>query len=206
MLERFKILVLDEFDRMLDMGFVDDVQKIISRMTRKEQTLLFSATMDKNQKQLIDGFTSAPVLIKAGSGEHATYAIEQDVLYVPFGRSKREVLRDLLAGQKHQKVLLFCDTKRTANKVFKNLQWDRIPSDMIHGDKTQRSREVALEKFRKGKIQVLVATDVVARGIDVNDISLVINYEVPRDFTNYIHRIGRTGRAGKSGKAITLID
>lgn len=204
-LERFKILVLDEFDRMLDMGFVRDVQKIHSRMTGKVQTLLFSATMNKDQEKVIAGLTRTPVMLTAGSGKTLTHAIEQDVLYVPDGRNKREVLYELLTGNKHQKVLLFCDTKRIADKVCKNLQQDRVPSDKIHGDKPQRAREVALRKFKNGQIQVLVATDVVARGIDVDDVSLVINYEVPRDHTNYIHRIGRTGRAGKTGKAITLI-
>ena len=204
-LERFKILVLDEFDRMLDMGFVRDVQKINARMTGKVQTLLFSATMNDDQKLVIAGLTKAPVIFTAGSGRKLTHAIQHDVLYVPDGRNKREILNDLLTSNKHQKVLLFCDTKRIANNVFKNLQHDRVPSDMIHGDKTQHAREAALRKFRKGQIQVLVATDVVARGIDVEDISLVINYEVPRDHTNYIHRTGRTGRAGKTGKAITLI-
>ncbi len=205
-LDRFQVLVLDEFDRMLDMGFVDDVQKIHYQMTGKKQTLLFSATMDNKQKQIIAGFTESPVRVTASSGKQLTHAIEQDVLYVPSDRRKNEVLNELLTGYRHQKVLLFCDTKRIANKVFKNLQEERILSDMIHGDKTQRAREVALKKFRKGQIQVLVATDVVARGIDVDDVSLVINYEVPRDYTNYVHRIGRTGRAGKTGKAITLID
>jgi len=205
-LDRFKVLVLDEFDRMLDMGFVDDVQRIHHQMTGIIQTLLFSATMDNKQKQIIAGFTESPVRITASSGKQLTHAIEQDVLYVPSDRRKSEVLNELLNGYRHQKVLLFCDTKRIANKVFKNLQGDRIQSDMIHGDKTQRAREVALRKFRKGQIQVLVATDVVARGIDVHDVSLVINYEVPRDYTNYVHRIGRTGRAGKTGKAITFID
>ena len=204
-LDRFPILVLDEFDRMLDMGFLPDVQKIIDQMYNKDQTLLFSATMNNSQKAVIEWITNSPVKVTASTGMQLTHAIQQDVLYVPGDRTKTEVLQDLIYENPDQKVLLFCDTKRMVNKVQKKLQSGNIRSDMIHGDKTQRARELALNKFKRGQIQVLVATDVVARGIDVTDVSLVINYEVPSNYNDYVHRIGRTGRAGKSGKAITLI-
>ena len=206
LLNNFKILVLDEFDRMLDMGFLPDVKMINNQMRGEKQTLLFSATMDESQKVIVNSMTRSPMKVTASSGKQLTHAIEQDVLYVGKDRNKNEVLYDLISEYKHHKVLLFCETKRKVIKVNKILQQDKIQSDMIHGDKTQRSREIALKKFRKGQIQVLVATNVVARGIDVSNVSLVINYEVPRDYIDYIHRIGRTGRAGKTGKAITLID
>ena len=205
-LDRFKILVLDEFDRMLDMGFLPDVKRIHSKMRNEKQTLLFSATMNESQKTIVDSMTHFPVKVTAGSGNQPIHAIEQDVLNVGKDRTKSEVLYDLISQYKHRKVLLFCETKRKVIKVNKKLQQDNIHSDMIHGDKTQRSREIALKKFRNGQIQVLVATNVVARGIDIDDVSLVINYEAPRDYIDYVHRIGRTGRAGKTGKAITLID
>lgn len=205
-LNLFNILVLDEFDRMLDMGFLPDVKRINNQMRSEKQTLLFSATMNKSQKVIVDSMTHSPVKAIASSGKQLTHAIEQDVLYVGKDRNKSEVLHNLISEYKHQKVLLFCETKRKVIKVNKKLQQDHFQADMIHGDKTQRSREIALKKFRKGQIQVLVATNVVSRGIDISDVSLVINYEVPRDYIDYVHRIGRTGRAGKTGKAITLID
>ena len=205
-LDNFMILVLDEFDRMLDMGFLPDVKKINNQMRGKKQTLLFSATMDESQKVIVDSMTHSPIKVTASSGKQLTHAIEQDLLYVGKDNNKSEVLNNLISEYKHRKVLLFCETKRKVIKVNKKLQQDNIQSDMIHGDKTQRSREIALKKFRKGQIQVLVATNVVARGIDISNVSLVINYEVPRNYIDYIHRIGRAGRAGKTGKAITLID
>ncbi len=205
-LDRFEILVLDEFDRMLDMGFAEDVKKIDDQMISKSQTLLFSATMDPSQRKLVKQITRNPMHLEAGVGTQLTDAIDQDILQVPKGRKKIEVLQDLLNSEDQDKVILFCETKRQVDDVSKNLRINGVKSDEIHGDKTQRSREVALRKFRRGQTRVLVATDVAARGIDVADISLVINYNVPRSYNDYVHRIGRTGRAGAKGRAITIID
>lgn len=205
-LEKFKTLVLDEFDRMLDMGFIDDVRMIDSGMENKDQTLLFSATMGGSIKKLVQEFTSDPMEVRTKTSTHNTDAIHQDVLRVPKGESKIKALHNLLQVQRKEKVLLFCETKRLVDKVHKGLKEANFKSELIHGDKPQKARDIALRKFKSGRTNVLVATDVVARGIDVKDISLVINYDAPRKYEDYIHRIGRTGRAGKTGKAITFID
>ncbi|MEM7105908.1 MAG: DEAD/DEAH box helicase [Bacteroidota bacterium] len=202
---QFSTLILDEFDRMLDMGFLRDVLYINNEMIGKDQTLLFSATLDPTQKKIIAEITNNPLEIKAGPGTHATKAIEQEVVHIPKGENKINVLYDLLSEYKNEKVLLFCETKWLVKKVCKKLEKKGVKVDMIHGNKSQNARETALRKFKAGKIDLLVATDVIARGIDVTDISLVINFDIPRDYNNYIHRIGRTGRAGKLGKALTLV-
>ena len=203
---KFETLVLDEFDRMLDMGFVDEVRDINARMVAKKQTLLFSATIEKSIKTIIQEITKDPIEVIANTGVRPSASIEQEVMKVPSDKKKIDFLLDIVSEWRGQKILLFCTTKRKVDQVHKSLMQANITTDLIHGDKSQRAREVALRKFKSGKIDVLVATDVVARGIDVTDVSLVINYEIPHDYTDYIHRIGRTGRAGKLGKAITLID
>ena len=202
---RFKTFVLDEFDRMLDMGFKDETRRINRKMTNKRQTLLFSATVDSSQREIINEIVGKAKEIKATAQNRDTRNIQQDVIRVN-GRDKFELMHELIAEREDEKVLLFCETRRKAERMTKRLDGKKVKADTIHGDKSQKAREVALRKFKKGRINVLVATDVVARGIDVNDVSLVINYEVPRNYTDYIHRIGRTGRAGKTGNAITMID
>ena len=202
-LKNFKVLVLDEFDRMLDMGFSKEIQKIEAKMRNRSQTLLFSATLDPTQKSLVAEMTKEPIQVKAGPSTQQTHSIDQDVVYV--GKSNKfELVHELI--ERGKKTILFCETKRTADKMMGMFKKENIQTDVIHGDKTQRAREVALRKFKTGKIDLLVATDVLARGIDVSDVELVINYEVPQNYNDYIHRIGRTGRAGKQGRAITLID
>ena len=203
--DQFKVLVLDEFDRMLDMGFKDEMREINEKMTNKTQTLLFSATIEKSQKSLMFDIAGDAEQIRAAVDTQKTDAIKQDVLHVK-GKNKFEMMSELLTDSNEDKTILFCETKRNAEKMVKQLRDKSIRADAIHGDKSQRAREIALRKFKRGQVNVLVATDVVARGIDVSDVSLVINYEVPRSYTDYVHRIGRTGRAGKSGRAITLID
>lgn len=201
-LRDFKTLVLDEFDRMLDMGFVEDVKQIERAMVSKEQTLLFSATINKSISGHIDSITNNAIEIKAEKGLKRNYKIEQEVIKVPSNKKKSEVIFDIVKGHK---AMLFCETKRRVDQVHRELRNAGLKADLIHGDKTQKARDNALRKFRNGKVNILVATDVVARGIDVSDVSLVINFEAPRNYDDYVHRIGRTGRAGKTGRAITLV-
>ena len=203
--ENFTTLVLDEFDRMLDMGFSDEMREINRNMVNKEQTMLFSATVDPSQRKLIDEIAGAAEEVKAAVNTQKTDAIHQDILKVQ-GRNKFELLHGLVTENPAEKVILFCETKRQADDMTKRLKDEQVKTDVIHGDKTQRARESALRKFKRGNVSVLVATDVVARGIDVSDVSLVVNYDPPRNYTDYVHRIGRTGRAGKTGRAITMVD
>ncbi len=199
----FNVLILDEFDRMLDMGFSKEIEHINKQMKSKDQTLLFSATLDPTQKDLVAKMTDRPVHVKAEQATQDTSAINQKVVHVK-GQDKIKLVEGLL--EEKTKTILFSETKRKTEHLSELLKKSGIASDAIHGDKSQRAREIALRKFKKGQVSVLVATDVVARGIDVKDVELVINYEAPRNYTDYVHRIGRTGRAGKTGRAITLID
>lgn len=203
--ENFETLVLDEFDRMLDMGFSDEMREINRKMVNKKQTMLFSATVDPSQRKLIDEIAGAAEEVHAAVNTQKTDAIHQDVLHVR-GQDKFQLMHGLITENPEEKVILFCETKRKADEMTKRLKEEKVKTDVIHGDKTQRARETALRKFKKGNVSVLVATDVVARGIDVSDVSLVVNYEPPRNYTDYVHRIGRTGRAGKTGRAVTMID
>ncbi len=209
--DRFTTLVIDEFDRMLDMGFITDVEKIMDGMTNKQQTLLFSATIDKKIKPLVEGILQDPVEVALNHGGKTTSMVDQDIVRVAQGQEKSELLYDLIAAEGESKVLVFAETKRNVDKVGKMLNKSGMQAEVIHGDKSQNYRIKALKNFSSGKVKVLVATDVAARGIDVSDIALVINYEMPRTMDSYIHRIGRTGRAGKKRQSlhdsrITLTD
>ncbi len=203
---RFNTLVLDEFDRMLDMGFVHDVKRIMGSMHKRKHTLLFSATLDKTQESLIVDILHNPVTVKVSTGDTTGDHIDQDIIRLKQGEDKFKVLKEMLAGVDFQKVLLFEETKHKANRLCTKLNKVGILSDQIHGNKSQNARQRALNSFKQGKIRVLVATDVAARGIDVSDVTHVINYQVPMTFDSYIHRIGRTGRAGKTGKAFTFVE
>jgi len=205
-LKSFTILILDEFDRMLDMGFVDDVMLITNSMLSRKQTLLFSATEDKSQKSLIDKLLYNPEEVKVSSRGTSGCYIDQKILRVNSNEEKFRILLDMIQQEDFKKVLIFAETKRLVNNVYLKLRKSGIRVDQIHGDKTQNRRQSALNNFKKGNIKVLVATDVAARGIDVSDITHVINYQLPKTIENYIHRIGRTGRAGKSGKAFTFVN
>ncbi|MCB9197595.1 MAG: DEAD/DEAH box helicase [Flavobacteriales bacterium] len=204
-LTNFHTLVLDEFDRMLDMGFVKDVQKITTEMNNRSQTMLFSATIDESQYSMIEELVRNPLHISVCSGTTSSDSVEQEVIKLA-GRDKFQVLTDLVANEMFKKILIFAETKRVVSQLNKKLTQAGFLSDMIHGDKSQNYRVNALQKFKTNKIQILIATDVAARGIDISDITHVINYQTPTTLDSYIHRIGRTGRAGKLGHAYTFID
>ncbi len=204
-LKDFSTLVLDEFDRMLDMGFIQDIKKMVRAMKNREQTMLFSATLDKTQQSLISELLNDPVEVKINTGDLASGQIEQDIIKVPADGNKFDMLLKLFEDEAFQKVLLFAETKRSVEKISHKLHKEGINVDFLHGDKTQNHRIKALNKFKNGRLKVLVATDVAARGIDVTNITHVINYQMPANYDSYVHRIGRTGRAGKSGKALTFV-
>ena len=205
-LEKISVLVLDEFDRMLDMGFVNDIKKIIRAMEARRQTMLFSATIDHKQKPLIDKILRNPLQVQVSTGNTASDNVDQDVIRVPNGQDKFDILVNLIGGEECEKVLIFAETKRLVDRVSKKLNRTGVEAEVIHGNKSQNYRTKAINRFKKGQVQVLVATDVAARGIDVADITHVINYQLPLSMESYIHRIGRTGRAGKTGKAFTFVD
>jgi ATP-dependent RNA helicase RhlE len=205
-LSKINTLVLDEFDRMLDMGFVLDVTKLVNRIGKRDQTLLFSATLEPAQRKLIDGLLSNPLEVNMAQGSTTNENIEQQTIYIQEGQDKFEVLYKLFSSPSLEKVILFTETKRLADRLAKKLIQVGIKAGQIHGDKSQNFRNRMIEEFKTGEIRVLVATDVAARGIDVADVSHVINYQLPMTMDAYIHRIGRTGRAGKVGHAITFVN
>ena len=190
---------------MLDMGFVNDVKRITKAMQHRKQTLLFSATEDGSQKSLVADILNKPVKVKVSTGHSISSDVSQEAIRVQ-GKDKTQLLIDMIMQQELKKVLVFAETKRQVNQLEKKLSQARIATGLIHGNKSQNQRTQALNSFSKYKIKVLVATDVPARGIDVADITHVINFQVPQTLDSYIHRIGRTGRAGKKGTAITFID
>ncbi len=201
-----KCLIIDEFDRMLDMGFERDLNKIIDALPINRQNLLFSATLDPNQERKIQALLNDPVRLQISSGNLSNDHVQQELIEVESGQSKMPILIQLLKQEEFDRVILFAETKRWVSKIKRKLSQEGIRCDEIHGDKSQNYRQKALNKFKKGHIQVLVATDVAARGIDVDDVSHVINYQIPQSLDSYIHRIGRTGRAGKTGMAYTFVE
>ncbi len=202
----FNTLILDEFDRLLDMGFSRDIQFIVKAMNNRKQTILFSATEEQNQKKLIQELLRHPVEVRINKGKTTGDHIDQEIVRVGAGESKMEVLLKMVRDHSFQKVIVFAETKRGVSTVRKTLHQSGIKVDEIHGNKSQNYRLKALNDFKSGKIQVLIATDVAARGLDISEVTHVINYQQPRDFDSYIHRIGRTGRAGKGGKAFTFVN
>jgi len=203
-LAKIEILVLDEADRMLDMGFLRDIKKIMALMPTKRQNLLFSATFSKDIKALANDILHHPILVEATPENSTVDAIEQKVYFVDKGQ-KPNVLVNLILEGNWEQVLVFTRTKHGANKLTKKLISSNISALAIHGNKSQGARTKALSEFKSGKIRILVATDIAARGLDIPLLPHVVNFELPNISEDYIHRIGRTGRAGASGGAISLV-
>lgn len=203
-LDKIEILVLDEADRMLDMGFLRDIKKIMALMPSKRQNLLFSATFSKEIKTLANDILNHPVLVEATPENTTVEKINQQVYHVNKGE-KSDVLVKLISEGNWEQALVFTRTKHGANKLTKKLISSNISALAIHGNKSQGARTKALEGFKKGAIRVLVATDIAARGLDIPLLPHVVNFELPNISEDYVHRIGRTGRAGASGIAISLV-
>jgi superfamily II DNA/RNA helicase len=202
--EEFGSIVLDEVDRMLDMGFVDDITLILKKLPKDHQTFFFSATMAPKIKALAESFSRDPKIVNLSTGI-ATKNVRQDVVRSTSKEDKFDKLMDLLNAQDVDKSIVFVETKREVDKLTKELNSYKYKVGLLHGDRRQRERERTLKDFKDGIINVLVATDVAARGIDVKDVSQVVNYTIPQTHDDYVHRIGRTGRAGKLGKAFTFV-
>jgi ATP-dependent RNA helicase RhlE len=204
--DRLEIFVLDEADRMLDMGFIRDVRKIVARLPAQRQTLFFSATMPAEITGLAEGLLKNPVRVEAAPTATTAERVEQQVIFVP-GAAKCKLLVDMLRGDASmERVIVFTRTKRGADRVAEHLEKAGVTVAAIHGNKSQTARQAALEGFRAGAVRTLIATDIAARGIDVDGVSHVVNYELPNIPESYVHRIGRTARAGASGIAVAFCD
>lgn len=201
----FNLVVLDEVDRMLDMGFVDDVTQILSEVSPNRQSFFFSATMDPKIQTLIQTFSNDPEMISVKTGDTSDN-VHQNIIEYRGRDQKLDKLHDLLIQDHVEKTIIFHDTQRAVEDLARQLYERGFKSDAIHGAKTQVQRQRALNKFKNSEVHILVATDVAARGIDVKDITHVINYTVPQTYSDYTHRIGRAGRAGKTGHALTFVE
>ncbi|MDX2215691.1 MAG: DEAD/DEAH box helicase [Oculatellaceae cyanobacterium bins.114] len=203
-ISQVEILVLDECDRMLDMGFIHDIRKILAKLPSGRQTLMFSATFSKPIQNLANTLLNSPVLIEVAPRNTTAEQVEQVVHLVDRDR-KRELLSYLIGFNNWQQVLVFTRTKHGANRLAEQLAKDGLKSTAIHGNKTQAARTRALNDFKQGKVRVLVATDVASRGLDIDQLPHVVNFELPNVPEDYVHRIGRTGRAGNEGRAVSLV-
>ncbi len=203
-LSRVEILVLDEADRMLDMGFIRDIRRILAVLPKKRQNLLFSATFSPEIRALADGLLNNPASVEVASRNATADNVAQRVFAVDQDR-KRELLAHLIEEHQWGQVLVFTRTKHGADRLAKHLSQDGVQAMAIHGDKSQGARTRALAEFKEGKVRVLVATDIAARGIDISELPHVVNFELPHVPEDYVHRIGRTGRAGNNGQAVSLV-
>ena len=204
-LNKVEIVVLDEADRMLDMGFIDDIRKIMQMLPAQRQTLLFSATFAPAIQRLAQDFMHQPEEIQVAAQNTTSANVEQHIIALDNGR-KRALLQRLILDLDIAQVIVFCNTKQSVDQVNRELNRRGISAQAIHGDKSQQTRLETLSQFKEGSLRVLVATDVAARGLDIAELPFVINYELPLNAEDYVHRIGRTGRAGAEGIAISLMD
>lgn len=204
-LKQFSTIVLDEADRMLDMGFVNDMRFLMAGMPKPRHTLFFSATLSPEIEKMIGEFLNQPVRISVKTRD-TSKNVEQDIVRVARGLNKIDVLGELLAKEDFNKVIIFGRTKHGVEKLSKALIAKGFKAESIHGDKNHGQRQRALKGFKENVVQILVATDVAARGLDIPDVSHVINFDIPATYDDYVHRIGRTGRANKKGKALTFVD
>ena len=197
-------VVLDEVDRMLDMGFIDDIRFITSQLSENKQSLFFSATMNRKSEEIANTLLKRPVKIEVQKMEQGKN-VDQDIIRLKNGENKFEVLCDYVSKDEFKKVLIFTRTKREAENLSHKLLDKGIKVNSLHGDKRQTQRTRIIDAFKKDYLNILIATDVASRGLDINNISHVINYDIPQNYDDYIHRIGRTGRAGKKGYALTFV-
>ncbi len=204
-LSQFSSVVLDEADRMLDMGFINDVNWLLSLVAKQRQIMLFSATFGAEIESLTRKFLNNPVKISVKSGESSAQ-IDQNIVRVEKGKDKTDTLHDLLIQAKFEKVLIFTRTKHGADKLTNSLLGRGFKTESIHGDKPHSKRQRALKMFKENVVEILVATDVAARGLDIPSVSHVINFDLPATYEDYVHRIGRTGRADKKGNALTFVE
>jgi ATP-dependent RNA helicase RhlE len=204
-LDKVSTFIVDEADRMLDMGFIRDVRKIVAQLPKERQSMLFSATMPDDIVRLVGDMLHNPERIEIAPQGRTADRVAQKLYFVP-AMQKRQLLVELLKDQAMSRVILFTRTKHGANKVAEHLARNGVAADAIHGNKSQNARQRAMEQFRNGRCRVLVATDIAARGIDIDDISHVVNFELPNEPETYVHRIGRTARAGAGGIAVSFCD